>query len=255
MEKEEETNRVTHNDYGLAIHKVERRNYSKSEKRCLRLKKFNTLIKYSDVICKSELRVYRRTFGIIYELVRDIGGLSEIQNMSIEEIIAMTVGNYFFRSGESLSQNFHRHRLAILKLHEHILKKPTPITEECEDDWWKIFKDSDDEMAMDVGQVSKEGRVKNKRSWIKAEDNVLIDGLLEMSNDLSWKADGNFKSRFRNKLEEKLNEKFLGCGLKTNPHIDLKINWFKDKYNVLTDMFRTSGFSWNEEKKMILCER
>ncbi|KAL2904839.1 Oligoendopeptidase F chromosomal [Bienertia sinuspersici] len=92
-------------------------------------------------------------------------------------------------------------------------------------------------------------------SWTKAEEKVLIDGLLEISNALSWKANGSFSSGFRNILEEKLNEKFPGCGLKANPHIESKIKWFKDKYNVLTAMFRTSGFSWDEEKKMILSER
>ncbi|XP_056684310.1 protein ALP1-like [Spinacia oleracea] len=135
---------------GVILHKIERPRYSKSEKKRLRLKKLNTLIKYSDVICKS--RVNRRTFGVICEMARDIGGLTESRNMSIEEIVAMflftlahhiknrTVGNIFFRSGESVSRNFHRCLLAILKLHDHLLKKPTPITEDCEDGRWKYFK-------------------------------------------------------------------------------------------------------------------
>ncbi|KAL2900910.1 Polyphosphate:ADP phosphotransferase [Bienertia sinuspersici] len=76
-----------------------------------------------------------------------------------------------------------------------------------------------------------------------------------MSANPSWKADGSFKGGFKNKLEEKMNEKFPGCGLKVVPHIESKIEWFKDKYNVLTEMFRTSGFSWDNEKHMIICER
>ncbi|XP_021835779.2 uncharacterized protein [Spinacia oleracea] len=108
---------------------------------------------------------------------------------------------------------------------------------------------------MDIGQSSQGGRGKNKRSWTKAEEEVLINSLLEMTTDPSWKADGSFKSGFKNKLEEKLNDKFPGCGLKVVPHIESKIKWFRDKYNVLSEMFRTSGFSWDEEKKLILCER
>ncbi|KAL2897205.1 UvrABC system protein C [Bienertia sinuspersici] len=73
-----------------------------------------------------------------------------------------------------------------------------------------------------------------------------------MSADPSWKADGSFKGGFKNKLEEKMNEKFPGCGLKAVPHIESKIKWFKDKYNVLSEMFRTSGLSWDNEKHMIL---
>ncbi|XP_057528810.1 uncharacterized protein LOC130807564 [Amaranthus tricolor] len=108
---------------------------------------------------------------------------------------------------------------------------------------------------MDVGQFVQSGRGKNKRSWTKSEEECLINGLLEMSVDPSWKADGSFKGGFKNNLEEKLNEKFPGCGLKGIPHIESKIKWFKDKYNVLTEMFRTSGFSWDNEKNMIVCER
>ncbi|KAL2906368.1 Chromosomal replication initiator protein DnaA [Bienertia sinuspersici] len=105
---------------------------------------------------------------------------------------------------------------------------------------------------MDVGQSAQSGRGKNKRSWTKLEEECLINGLLEMSVDPSWKADGSFKGGFKNKLEEKMNEKFPGCGLKAVPHIEFKIKWFKDKYNVLTEMFHTSGFSWDNEKHMII---
>ncbi|KAL2937440.1 Mediator of RNA polymerase II transcription subunit 26 [Bienertia sinuspersici] len=104
---------------------------------------------------------------------------------------------------------------------------------------------------MDIGQSAQSGRGKNKRSWTKLEEECLINGLLEMSADPSWKANGSFKGGFKNKLEEKMNEKFPGCGLKVVPHIESKIKWFKDKYNVLSEMFRTSGFSWDNEKHMI----
>ncbi|XP_074278579.1 uncharacterized protein LOC141602172 [Silene latifolia] len=108
---------------------------------------------------------------------------------------------------------------------------------------------------MDVGQTSQGGRGKNKRSWTKLEEEHLIDGLLELNSDPQWKADGSFKNGFKNKLEDMMNKKFPGCGLKANPHIESKIKWFKDKYNALTEMFRTSGFSWDDEKHMIKCER
>ncbi|XP_057540777.1 uncharacterized protein LOC130818632 [Amaranthus tricolor] len=77
-------------------------------------------------------------------MVRDVGGLNGTRNMSLEEIVAMflytlahhlknrTIRSHFFRSGESVSRNFHRCLLAVLKLHTHLLKKPTPITEDCE---------------------------------------------------------------------------------------------------------------------------
>ncbi|XP_057535251.1 uncharacterized protein LOC130813435 [Amaranthus tricolor] len=449
---------------GVIVYEIERPRYSKSEKKHLRQKHLDALIKDSDIVCKSELRVNRKTFYVLCEMVRDVGGLNGTRNISLEEIVAMflytlahhlknrTIRSHFFRSGESVSRNFHRCLLAVLKLHTHLLKKPTPITEDCEVDRWKCFKnclgaldgthisvhvpsedsvcnpnlefiyvqpgwegsahdgrvlrdvitrpnglkvpqgsyylvdagytncegflapyrghpyhlkewgdrqpisaeeyfnmkhskarnviercfgllkgrwgilrtpsffpirthgrivqacvllhnlirkhmptdytmywdfdseegESDDEglhdevdlitqiattnawtayrnnlaqTMMNVGQFVQSGRGKNKRSWNKSEEECLINGLLEMSADPSWKADGSFKGGYKNKLEEKLNEKFPECGLKVIPHIESKIKWFKDKYNVLTEMFLTYGFSWDNEKNMIVCER
>ncbi|XP_057540632.1 protein ALP1-like [Amaranthus tricolor] len=137
---------------GVIVYEIERPRYSKSEKKHLRQKHLDALIKDSDIVCKSELRVNRKTFYVLCEMVRDVGGLNGTRNMSLEEIVAMflytlahhlkkrTIRSHFFRSGESVSRNFHRCLLAVLKLHTHLLKKPTPITEDCEVDRWKCFK-------------------------------------------------------------------------------------------------------------------
>ena len=110
------------------------------------------LIRESDVKCRNELRMNRYTFWVLCEMLRDIGGLSGTRNMALEEIVAMflytlahhkknrSIGTYFLRSGESVSRQFNRCLLAILKLHQHLLKKPAPITKDCEDDKWNIFK-------------------------------------------------------------------------------------------------------------------
>ncbi|XP_057247442.1 uncharacterized protein LOC130589851 [Beta vulgaris subsp. vulgaris] len=53
-----------------------------------------------------------------------------------------------------------------------------------------------------------------------------------------------------------LNTKFPGCGLKAVPHIESKSKWFKDKYAVVFEMLnKTSGFQWDDQTKMIKCER
>jgi len=65
------------------------------------------LISQSDTMCISQLRMDRRTFSILCEMVRDVGGLEGSRNMSLEEIVASflyilshhfknrTVGNFF----------------------------------------------------------------------------------------------------------------------------------------------------------------
>ena len=124
----------------------------KKNKKLLRMLFLSGLYKESDVKCKSVLRVNRKTFNIICEMLRDLGGLSGTKNMSLEEIVAMflytlahhkknrSIGFNFIRSGETVSRQFHLCLRAILKLHEVLLYNPTPISNDCEDERWKPFK-------------------------------------------------------------------------------------------------------------------
>ncbi|XP_021737435.1 uncharacterized protein LOC110721473 [Chenopodium quinoa] len=85
-------------------------------------------------------------------MLRDIGGLSGTKNMSLQEIVAMflytlahhkknrSIGHYFYRSGETVSRQFHLCLRAFLKLHEVLLYNPTQILDDCEDERWKSFK-------------------------------------------------------------------------------------------------------------------
>ncbi|XP_074283350.1 uncharacterized protein LOC141607899 [Silene latifolia] len=112
----------------------------------------NRMIRESDTMCRNFLRIDRGTFGVLLEMIRDVGGLSGTKNMRLEEIVAgflytvahhkknRMIGAHFYRSGESVSRQFHACLMAILKLHVVLLKKPTPIPEDCEDDRWKYFK-------------------------------------------------------------------------------------------------------------------
>ena len=118
-----------------------------------------------------------------------------------------------------------------------------------------ISQNSQGGNTIEVSQNPQLGKGRNKRFWTKEEEWALVHGLLELSADPQWKAEGNFKSGYLVKLESIMNAKFSGCGLKANPHIDSKTKWFRDKYNVLSEMFRTSGFGWDDETKMIKCER
>jgi hypothetical protein len=51
-----------------------------------------------------------------------------------------TICHLFFRSRETVSRQFHQVLIAILKLHNVLLKKPEPITEDCQDERWKCFQ-------------------------------------------------------------------------------------------------------------------
>ncbi|GAB4855591.1 hypothetical protein Ancab_039775 [Ancistrocladus abbreviatus] len=133
------------------IRSVQLEERTRSKKR-LRAEILDRLIRESDVSCRNELRMNRYTFNVLCEMLRDIGELSGTRNMSIEEIVAMflctlahhkknrSIGQYFIRSGESVSWQFNLYLKVVLKLHQHLLKRPTPISDDCEDERWKYFK-------------------------------------------------------------------------------------------------------------------
>ena len=115
----------------------------KMNKKRLRIANLEMLIKESDVKCKNELHMNRYTFDVLCEMVSNTGGLNGSRNMSIREIIAMflyvlphhkknrSISTYFIRSGETVSRYFNLCLKAILKLHNQLLKKPTPIADDC----------------------------------------------------------------------------------------------------------------------------
>lgn len=46
------------------------------------------LIRESDIACISELRMDRRTFHILCDMLRDVGGIEDTRNMSLEVSVA-----------------------------------------------------------------------------------------------------------------------------------------------------------------------
>lgn len=52
------------------------------------------LIRESDVACKNELRMNRHIFNGLCERLKNIRGLTDTQNMPLEEIVVMFVTHY-----------------------------------------------------------------------------------------------------------------------------------------------------------------
>ena len=64
-----------------------------------------------------------------------------------------------------------------------------------------------------------EGKKGTKFQWTPEEDDKLVECLLELAGDVKWKADNGFKPGFTAKLEELMEKKLPGCGIKESPHI------------------------------------
>ncbi|KAG6492126.1 hypothetical protein ZIOFF_047076 [Zingiber officinale] len=125
---------------------------TKEEKRVNRMRWMCRLTMDCDSTCISQLRMNRATFRILCDMVTNIGGLKPTKNTSIEEVVAMfiytlthhkksrTISLLFYRSTETVSRQFHQVLNAILKLYPILLKKPEPITQDCQDEKWKCFQ-------------------------------------------------------------------------------------------------------------------
>ena len=100
---------------------------------------FRRMIWDNDEDCINSIRMDRRAFYKLCTMVETIGMLSPTRNMSIEEMLATflyILGHHvknrvakreFVRSGETISRQFNKVLLGILRLHEVLLKKPKHV--------------------------------------------------------------------------------------------------------------------------------
>ena len=76
---------------------------------------------------------------------------------------------------------------------------------------------------------------------------------ITVSTDKRQKPDNGFKPGFYTEVEKKLSVSLPGAGLKAKPHIESRIKTIKKEFNIVYDMLygpNTSGFGWNNDKKM-----
>ncbi|TYK06174.1 retrotransposon protein [Cucumis melo var. makuwa] len=121
---------------------------------CHRVKElaYFRMIHESDLVCRQSTRMDRRTFAILCHLLRNMAGLSSTEIVDVEEMVAMflhvlahdvknrVIQREFVRSGETVSQHFNIVLLAVLRLYEKLIKRPVPVTSNCNDQRWKCFE-------------------------------------------------------------------------------------------------------------------
>ncbi|KAL4604293.1 hypothetical protein ACB092_10G182900 [Castanea dentata] len=102
-----------------------------------------------------------------------------------------------------------------------------------------------------------EGKRGTKFQWTAEEDDKLVECLLELAGDVKWKAENGFKPSFTAKLEELLEKKLLGCGIKASLHIESRYKTLRKQYQAIVDMLgpNASGFGWNDNEKMVVVEK
>ena len=111
---------------------------------------------------------------------------------------------------------------------------------------------------MDLSQKSTivYGRGKNKRKWTMNEDDELMKALYEISLEPKWKGQGGgLNNGYLSALEDILAEKLPGAGISVLPHIESRVRHFRTKYGAPEQMLSRSGFTWDDTKKMLQCEK
>ena len=110
------------------------------------------MIHESDLVCWQSTRMDRQTFAIPCHLLRNVAGLSSTEIVDVEEMVAMflhvlahdvknrVIQREFVRSGETVSRHFNIVLLAVLRLYEELIKRPVPVTSNCNDQRWKCFE-------------------------------------------------------------------------------------------------------------------
>uniref|UniRef100_A0A9I9DZU3 DUF8040 domain-containing protein n=1 Tax=Cucumis melo TaxID=3656 RepID=A0A9I9DZU3_CUCME len=110
------------------------------------------MIHESDLVCRQSTRMDRRTFAILCHLLRNVAGLSSTEIVDVEEMVAMflhvlahdvknrVIQREFVWSGETVSRHFNIVLLAVLRLYEELIKRPVPVTSNCNDQRWKCFE-------------------------------------------------------------------------------------------------------------------
>ncbi|XP_060674725.1 uncharacterized protein LOC107429887 isoform X3 [Ziziphus jujuba] len=106
----------------------------------------------NDVTCISQLRMDRRTFVILCRLLRQDGYVKRDGTVTLEEQVCIflhiiahhtknrTIISRFYRSGETISRYFNSVLNGVLRLHSILLRHPEPVSDNCSDDRWKMFK-------------------------------------------------------------------------------------------------------------------
>ncbi|KAL2893688.1 hypothetical protein RDABS01_009597 [Bienertia sinuspersici] len=125
---------------------------SLKERLTARILNIRSMIQGSDILCLDNLRMDRACFYKLCEMLRDVGKLKGNRNSSLEEMVALflfTLSHdtknrrtqlFFRRSGETFLRHFHLVLRALMRCHHILLKRPTAVMENCQDDRWKWFK-------------------------------------------------------------------------------------------------------------------
>ncbi|XP_061351124.1 protein ALP1-like [Gastrolobium bilobum] len=113
---------------------------------------FHRIVHASDRACIENTRMDRKSFHKLVWLVKTVGGLQPTRHMGVEEMVSIflhilahdvknrIIKRQFMRSGETISRQFSKVLLSVIRCHTLLFKRPEPVPENSTDEKWKWFK-------------------------------------------------------------------------------------------------------------------
>ncbi|XP_058209908.1 uncharacterized protein LOC131322564 isoform X2 [Rhododendron vialii] len=83
-----------------------------------------------------------------------------------------------------------------------------------------------------------------RRLWTHKEEECLLAAMMECICD-KYRGQPGFKPGYFNEVKKELRKKLPGTTLKAQPNIESKVKNWKEKYSLIFDITRISGFGWN----------
>ncbi|KAL8554552.1 hypothetical protein ACS0TY_002658 [Phlomoides rotata] len=243
------------------------RRYRMADRIPQQIEHMSELTEMSDIDCFDNLRMNREAFNRLCYLLRHMGGASRrvLSHHSKVRVVKFR----FKRSGQTIHIYFHHVLRAVLKLHEVLLAKPSPVTDESTHPSWKHFKGWTswrdtlahemyntwrgyvDRRPMESGnaeQVPKplRNRTENgRRSWSVREEQVLSEAMKKIVLE-GWKTENGFKVGYLNLLSTYMKQVFPNTDLKPGPHINSRITVWKRNYHSLFEILKNTGVATGE---------
>ena len=92
----------------------------------------------------------------------------------------------------------------------------------------------------------------SKHQWTKTKDATLVDCLVELTKDPSWKGKNGFRTGYLQHLEKLMAEKMPSRNFKATPYIESRYKLLKGQFHAINEMLNhSSGFGWSNIEKCI----
>ncbi|KAL0558889.1 hypothetical protein IC582_003472 [Cucumis melo] len=110
------------------------------------------MIHESDLVCRQSTCMDKRTFAILCHLLRIFVSHSSTEIVDVEEMVVMflyvlahdmnnrVIQRKFVRSGETVSRHFSLMLLAVVRLHDELIKKLVPVTNHLHKSTMEVFR-------------------------------------------------------------------------------------------------------------------